>query len=538
MKLVFSGAAHEVTGSCHALTVNGKNIIVDCGMEQGRNTFVNQPIPFHERDIDYVFLTHAHIDHSGMLPLLAVKGFRGKIFCTGATMDLCSIMLKDAGHIQEVDAEWQNRKARRAGRPEVKPLYTIEDAEAIMKYFVPCAYDEKIDIDEGIQIRFTDIGHMLGSACIEVWLKEQEIQKKLVFSGDIGNLNQPILRDPSFVKEADFIIIESTYGNRYHTACSLDYAEELAQVLEETFARGGNVVIPSFAVGRTQELLYFLRQVKERQLVKNRKDFKVYVDSPLAIDATEIFSRNTVQYYDEETMALVHQGINPISFPGLEVSLTSDQSRAINFDNEPKVIISSSGMCEGGRIRHHLKHNLWRADSTILFVGYQANGTLGRLIVDGAEEVTFFGETFKVAAKIKVLEGVSGHADKAGLMRWLSGFDTVPEHVFVVHGEDEACTEFARFIKEQFDFDADAPYSGSVFDLTADRYTEVAQPVLFKREKRGEQEGKEPYFDLQRLGQRLLELIPAYKGRANRDVRAFSAELQKLYDKYENDLRP
>lgn len=537
MKLIFSGADHEVTGSCHCLTVNGKNILVDFGMEQGRNTFVNQPVPFAPKDIDYVFLTHAHIDHSGMLPLLWVKGFRGKIFATGATMDLCSIMLRDAGHIQEVDAEWANRKARRAGKPEVEPLYTMEDAEEVNKYFSACNYNEIIDIDEGIKIRFTDIGHMLGSACIEVWLKEGNIEKKLVFSGDIGNLNQPILRDPSFVKEADYIIIESTYGNRYHTACSFDYAAELAEIIQRTFDRGGNVVIPSFAVGRTQELLYFLRQVKEKDLVKNHKDFEVYVDSPLAIDATEIFTRNTVQYYDDETMALVQQGVNPLAFPDLQLSLTSDQSRAINFDSKPKVIISSSGMCEGGRIRHHLKHNLWRPDSCILFVGYQANGTLGRVIMDGVKEVNLFGETIKVMAEIKVLEGVSGHADKAGLMRWLTGFENIPEHVFVVHGEDTACTEFSVFVKEQFGFEADAPYSGSVFDLIEDRYTEIAQPVLVKREKKGEKEGGEPFAYLQKLGHRLLELIPAYKGRANRDIRAFSGDLADLCEKYEKDLR-
>ncbi|HMM05462.1 MAG TPA: MBL fold metallo-hydrolase [Clostridiales bacterium] len=537
MKLIFSGADHEVTGSCHCLTVNGKNILVDCGMEQGKNVFVNQPIPFTEKDIDYVFLTHAHIDHSGLLPLLWVKGFRGKIFATGATVDLCSIMLRDSGHIQETDAEWQNRKGRRAGKMEVKPLYTMEDAEEVQKYFVPCDYNEIIEIDGGVRIRFCDIGHMLGSACIEVWLKEKGVERKLVFSGDIGNQKQPIVRDPSIVEEADYIIIESTYGNRYHKACSFDYASELAEVIQSTFDRGGNVVIPSFAVGRTQEILYFLREAKEKQLIKGHDDFEVYVDSPLAIDATEIFTKNTLKYYDKETMALVQQGINPLSFPGLRLSLTSDQSRAINFDLKPKVIISSSGMCEGGRIRHHLKHNLWRGDSCILFVGYQAVGTLGRLIVDGIEEVNLFGETVKVNAEIKVLEGVSGHADKAGLQSWLSGFQNIPNHVFVVHGEDLSCTEFASFVREQFGFAASAPYSGSVFDLKEDRYIEEALPELVKREKKGGEGTGEPFTHLQRLGRRLLELISAYKGRANRDIRAFSRDLGELCDQYEKDLR-
>lgn len=537
MKLIFSGANHEVTGSCHCLTVNGKNILVDCGMEQGKNVFVNRPIPFAEKDIDYVFLTHAHIDHSGLLPLLKVNGFHGKIFATGATVDLCSIMLRDSGHIQETDAEWQNRKGRRAGKTEVKPLYTIEDAEEVQRYFVGCDYNEIIEIDRGIRIRFSDIGHMLGSACIEVWLNENGIEKKLVFSGDIGNLKQPIVRDPSFVEEANYIIIESTYGNRYHNVCSFDYAGELAEIMQSTFDRGGNLVIPSFAVGRTQELLYFLREVKEKQLVKGHDGFEVFVDSPLAIEATEIFAKNTLKYYDKETMALVEQGINPLSFSGLRLSLTSEQSRAINFDPKPKVIISSSGMCEGGRIRHHLKHNLWRSDSCILFVGYQATGTLGRLIVDGVEEVSFFGETIKVAAEIKVLEGVSGHADKAGLQRWLSGFKNAPDHVFVVHGEDLSCTEFASFVREQFGFTASAPYSGSVFDLKSDYYAEEALPELIKREKKGGEGISEPFTYLQRLGHRVLDLITAYKGRANRDIRAFGRDLDELCDKYEKDLR-
>jgi metallo-beta-lactamase family protein len=528
MKLIFSGADHEVTGSCHCLTVNGKNILIDCGMEQGKNVFVNEPIPFAEADIDYVFLTHAHIDHSGMLPLLWKKGFRGKIFSTGATMDLCSIMLRDSGHIQESDAEWQNRKARREGKPEVEPLYTMEDAEEVQKYFVPCVYNEILEIDRGIKIRFTDIGHMLGSACIEVCLTENDVDKRIVFSGDIGNLRQPIVRDPSFVEEADYIVIESTYGNRYHTECSFDYAGELAEIIQTTFDRGGNVVIPSFAVGRTQELLYFL---------KNHEDFEVYVESPMAIEATEVFAKNTIEYYDEETMALVHKGINPLSFSGLRLSLTTDQSRAINFDPKPKVIISSSGMCEGGRIRHHLKHNLWRADSCILFVGYQATNTLGRQIVDGAEEVNFFGETIKVAAEIKVLEGVSGHADKAGLQRWLNGFKNTPDHVFVVHGEDASCAEFAAFVKEQFNCDASAPYSGSIFNLKGNYYEKEALPVLAKRDRKGGEGKSQPFDYLQKLGKRLFDLIAAYRGRANRDIKAFSRDLDKLCDKYEKDLR-
>lgn len=535
MKLTFSGAAHEVTGSCHGLIVNGKNILIDCGMEQGKDVFVNQPLPFKEKDVDYVFLTHAHIDHSGMLPYLWTKGFRGRIFTTEATADLCAIMLKDAAHIQEVEAEWQNRKGKRAGKERVTPLFTIPDAEATCELFKPCRYNEIIEVGNGIKIRFTDIGHMLGSACIEVWLKERNIEKKIVFSGDVGNLNQPIVKDPSFVEEADYLVVESTYGSRYHQVSKFDYASELAKVIERTFARGGNVVIPSFAIGRTQEMLYFLREVKEKNLVPKYSDFEVYVDSPLAIEATEIFRENMKECYDEETMALVNKGINPISFPGLKLTLTAAESKLINADSKSKIIIASSGMCEGGRIRHHLKHNLWRDDSTILFVGYQSIGTLGRLIADGAEEVKIFGETIHVGAEVSIMAGVSGHADRAGLMRWLGGFQNVPHHVFVVHGEDSVCDEFAKFVREQFDFHADAPYSGSVYDLAKGVYETVAEPVRVVKKKSGKGVS-EPFAILERLAHRLLDLVAAYRGRANRDIRHFSHDLEELCDKYEKDL--
>ena len=534
MKLTFSGADHEVTGSCHCLTVNGKNILVDYGMEQGKDIFVNQPIPFKEKDVDYVFLTHAHIDHSGLLPALWKKGFRGRIFATKATADLCRIMLKDSGHIQEAEAEWQNRKGRRAGKPEVKPLYTVEDAEEVCKLFFPCHYNDVVDVAPGIRIRFTDIGHMLGSACIEVWLKEGVHEKKIVFSGDIGNLNQPIVKDPSFVEEADYIVIESTYGTRYHQVVEFDYATELAHVIQRTFDRGGNVVIPSFAIGRTQEILYFLREVKEKDLVPQYRDFEVYVDSPMAIEAIEVFRENMLECYDEETMAVVNQGINPISFPGLKTTLTAAESKQINTDITPKVIIASSGMCEGGRIRHHLKHNLWRSACTILFVGYQSMGTLGRAIADGVKEVNIFGETIRVEAEISILAGVSGHGDRAGLMRWLNGFHSVPKHVFVVHGEDESCTQFAAFVKEQFGFESDAPYSGSVYDLAAGRYERIAEPAPILREKKGAKAAEEVFAHLQMLGRRLLEMIASYKGRANRDIRAFSKDLEEICKKYED----
>lgn len=524
-----------MTGSCHCVVVGGKTFLVDCGMEQGKDIFVNQPLPVKASEIDYVFLTHAHIDHSGMLPKLYIDGFRGKIFSTEATAELCAIMLKDSAHIQEVEAEWKNRKRRRAGQPDVQPEYTTEDAEATVKLFSSCHYDDILEVAPGIKARFSDVGHMLGSACIEFWLTENGTEKKIVFSGDVGNLNQPIVRDPSLVEEADYIVVESTYGSRYHAISKFDYATELAKIIKETFDRGGNVVIPSFAVGRTQEMLYFLREVKEQNLVPEYSDFEVIIDSPMAIETTEIFYLNSLECYDEKTMELVQKGVNPISFPGLKVSRTAEESKLINMDLKSKVILASSGMCEGGRIRHHLKHNLWRADSTILFVGYQSVGTLGRLIADGIDEVNLFGEKIKVAAKVSILAGVSGHADRAGLMRWIDGFKTKPQQVFVVHGEDESCTDFARFVTEQFGYEADAPYSGSIYDLAEGKWELQAEPELSEKAKKGAVAASEAFAYLEKVGRRVLALIASFKGRSNGMIRALGRDLEKVCEKHEKD---
>ena len=467
MKLIFIGADHQVTGSCHYLEVGDKHILVDYGMQQGTQIFENAPLPVHESMIDYVFLTHAHVDHSGLLPLLYAKGFRGQIFATDATCDLCSIMLRDCAHIQMQEAEWKNRKAKRSDENAlIEPLYTLEDADGAIKRLVPCHYDTMIDVCDGVKIRFTDIGHLLGSSSIEVWLTEGDTSKKIVFSGDIGNKNQPLLRDPKPTAEADFVVMESTYGDRLHTAEKPDYVAEIAKVIQETFDRGGNVVIPSFAVGRTQELLYFLRKIKVNKLIKGHDNFPVYVDSPMAVEATEVFRENRSECFDEEALELVKEGINPLSFGGLKLTITSDESREINFIDTPKVIISASGMCEAGRIRHHLKHNLWRKECTILFVGYQANGTLGRAIIEGAKEVKLFGETISVNAQIKQVAGLSGHADKQGLIDWISAFEEKPKKVFIVHGEDSVTMQFAETLKIEYGQRAYAPYSGSVFDLS------------------------------------------------------------------------
>ncbi|MCM1111932.1 MAG: MBL fold metallo-hydrolase [Muribaculum sp.] len=531
MKLMFIGAAHEVTGSCHYLEAGGKHILVDYGMEQGVNVFENAPLPVDDAMIDYVFLTHAHVDHSGLLPLLYARGFRGQVFMTDASADLCSIMLRDCAHIQMMEAEWRNRKAKRSESvPAQDPLYTMEDAEGVIKRIVPCRYNREIQVCDEVKIRFTDIGHLLGSSSIEVWLTEDGRTKKIVFSGDIGNKNQPILRSPIPTAQADYVVMESTYGDRLHSAEKVDYVKELAAILQETFDRGGNVVIPSFAVGRTQEILYFLRQVKVGRMVKGHENFPVYVDSPMAVEATEIFHENRMDCFDGEALDLVREGINPISFAGLKLSITSEESKEINFNDTPKVIISASGMCEAGRIRHHLKHNLWREECTILFVGYQSVGTLGRSIVEGAKEVKLFGESIQVRAQIKKLVGMSGHADKNGLLEWINAFEEKPKKVFVVHGEDSVCMSFVECLKIEHGQRAYAPYSGTEFDLLGNRFLYEAEPVPVKKKARI---ASGVYARLLAAGQRLMALITKNDGMPNKDMAKFADQINSLCDKWE-----
>lgn len=531
MKLTFIGAAHEVTGSCHYLEIGGKNILVDCGMEQGIKAYENAELPIEEALVDYVLLTHAHVDHSGMLPGLYAKGFRGQILATEATADLCSIMLRDCAHIQMQEAEWKNRKAKRhSGIETHEALYTMEDADGVIKRIVPCKYNQMIELCEGVRVRFTDVGHLLGSASIEVWMSENGTERKIVFSGDIGNTNQPIIKDPAKTEEADYVVMESTYGDRIHSLERPDYVKELAQILQKTFDVGGNVVIPSFAVGRTQEMLYFLRQIKVEKRIQGHGDFPVYVDSPLAVEATEIFQKNVIDYFDKEAMALVNQGINPIRFPGLKLTITSDESKAINFDNTPKVIISASGMCEAGRIRHHLKHNLWRPECTVLFVGYQANGTLGRILADGADEVKLFGETIEVRADIRMLQGISGHADKEGLIDWVEGFRKKPEKIFVVHGESSVCDSFAACLGKEHGYRAYAPYSGTRFDLLTGEAEYEAAPVPIQKKVRTV---SDVFTRLLAAGQRLMAVIRKNEGCANKDLARFADQINSLCDKWD-----
>ncbi len=536
MRLSFIGAAHEVTGSCHLLEACGKNILIDCGMEQGPDLYENQELPVTAGEIDYILLTHAHIDHSGKIPLLCKQGFKGEIVTTFATSDLCNIMLRDSAHIQEFEAEWRNRKAKRSGQEIYEPLYTMADADAAIKLLAPCDYGQRITLCEGIDVQFNDMGHLLGSASIEVWVTEEDVSRKIVFSGDVGNTNQPIIKDPQKVAEADYVVIESTYGDRTHGDDIPDYVGEFTRILRETFARGGNVVIPSFAVGRTQEILYFIREIKERNLLPEYAGFEVYVDSPLAIEATNVFNKNVKSCFDEEAMALVERGINPLLFQGLKTTITSEESKMINFNEKPKVILSASGMCEAGRIRHHLKHNLWRSECTICFVGYQAVGTLGRKLIEGAECVKLFGETITVNAHIEVLKGISGHADMNGLLNWLRGFEKKPERVIVVHGEDTVTDHFAELVQETIGCPAFAPYSGGAVDLVTNTIiTEGVKMPKKAAEKPARARAVTAFNRVVAAAKRLLEVVYKNEGLANKDLAKFETQIQNLADKWDRE---
>ncbi|MEF2653335.1 MAG: MBL fold metallo-hydrolase [Blautia sp.] len=538
MKIIFLGATHEVTGSCYYLEGAGRKFLVDCGMEQGPNYYENEELPVAPGDLDFVLLTHAHMDHSGNLPALYAKGFQGPVYATDATCNLCDIMLRDSAHIQLFEAEWRNRKGRRQGKEEFVPAYTMEDAMGVLKNFVECQYDRVIHPAEGISVRFVDAGHLLGSSSIEVKITEEGQEKTIVFSGDIGNTNQPLIRDPQYLHKADYVVMESTYGDRSHGERP-DYVRLLSEVIQESFDRGGNLVIPSFAVGRTQEMLYFIRQIKEEKLVYGHDGFKVYVDSPLANEATSIFAEHTYDCYDEEAMELIHKGINPISFPGLKTSITSDDSKAINFDEDCKVIISASGMCDAGRIKHHLKHNLWNEKNTILFVGYQAIGTLGRSLLEGATDIKLFGEPVHVAAKILQMPGISGHADVNGLLDWAKAFEEKPKKVFVTHGEDSVTEIFAKRLTEELGYDTMAPFSGTAYDLLSNECLYEAKGVKIVRASTSPKAAKaaQVYQKLLSLGHRLISVIRKNEGSPNKDLEKFSRDVQSLCDKWDrNDI--
>ena len=530
MKLTFFGAAKAVTGSCHCVEVNGRKVLVDCGLQQGRDERDNRELDFVPGYIDDVVVTHAHIDHSGRLPLLVKQGFSGNIYCTRLTAQLLSIMLRDSAQIQENDAAYENQKGKRAGKPPVEPLYTLEDVEKTLRHIVTCEYGWELDISDGIKIRFVDAGHLLGSACVEMWLTEQGFTKKIVFSGDIGNRKQPIIRSPQPITEADYVVTESTYGDRLHNVKEKpNYADDLARVIDETLAKGGNLVIPSFAVGRTQELLYFIREIKEQGLVDSDPDFQVYVDSPLAGAATEIFSGDLTGYLDEEAVEHLRGGAL-FRFPGLNITESTEESRELNLDARPKVIISASGMCDAGRIRHHLKHNLWRPESTILFVGYQAEGSLGRRILDGADHVKLFGEEIAVRARIVRFHGLSSHADRDGLVRWINLYAPKPQQVFVVHGEARAAENYAQTLTEM-GFSAHAPNYEEVYDLLENRM--IAPGVVLEPKAAPVDPGSPAYRRLEDVGKKLMEVIAHNKGGSNKDLGKFADQLRALISKWD-----
>ena len=536
MKITFIGATHEVTGSCYYLEAAGRKFLVDCGMEQGEDYYENVPVPVAPGELDFVLLTHAHMDHSGNLPALYAKGFQGPVYATEATSHLCDIMLRDSAHIQMFEAEWRNRKGKRQGKPEYIPAYTMEDAMGVIRNFVGRPYNKAFSPAEGISVRFIDAGHLLGSASIELTVTENGKEEKIVFSGDIGNTNQPLIKDPEYLDMADYVVMESTYGDRSHGE-KPDYVGLLAKVIQETFDRGGNLVIPSFAVGRTQEMLYFIRQIKAEGRIHGHDGFEVYVDSPLANEATTIFSEHKYDCFDEEAMELINKGINPISFPGLKISVTSDDSRAINFDDEPKVIISASGMCDAGRIKHHLKHNLWNEKCTVMFVGYQAIGTLGRALLEGAKDVKLFGESIHVAARICNMPGISGHADVNGLMTWIKAFKEKPEKVFVTHGDDEVTEIFARRLQEELGLDSMAPFSGTVYDLANNTCIYEAQGIKITKASVSPKASRaaRAFQKLVAMGQRLMSVIRKNEGMPNKDLERFSRDIQSLCDKWDRD---
>ena len=475
MKVTFCGATKTVTGSNFLVEGAGKKFLVDCGLYQGgaKDEIKNEePFPYNINEIDFMLLTHAHIDHSGRIPKLYKEGYRNPIYATNATCDLCAIMLPDSGHIQETETEWKNRKRIRRGEEELVPIYDAETAAKSLELFKGEPYNQIIELDDDIHVRFNDAGHMLGSSTIEIWIRENGENKKIVFSGDLGNNDIPLLAEPTMIQDADFLVMESTYGNRLHIK-NENKAKTFINIVTDTIKNGGTVVIPSFAVGRTQEILYELNKIKDSEDDSPEFERKyrllmntpVYVDSPLAISATEVFKEN-MDLFDEETQKLIRRGDNPLEFPGLKFTQTVEESKALNESNESAIIISASGMCEVGRIKHHLKHNIWNPKNTILFVGYQAPGTLGRKIVDGAKTVKIFGEEVAVNARVEYIEGYSGHADQAGLLHFVDSFVKKPNHIFLVHGEEESQKALRDKINENFDLPVSIPDYCESFDLT------------------------------------------------------------------------
>lgn len=544
MNIRFMGAVKGVTGSCHLIEFGDKRLMLDCGLFQGRDEKMNsQELDFDPTTIDYLLLSHSHIDHSGRIPLLVKQGFQGTVYCSKATFDLCEIMLLDSAHIQEMEAEWENRKAKRAGKPTVEPLYTEDDANESLDYFYPILYGQIIRVDDNLTIRFNDAGHVLGSSIIEMWIKDGNELIKVVYSGDLGTNDKPILNDPSIIESADYVIMEATYGNRVHENAEVR-EETLINIILKTVLRGGTVVIPSFAVGRTQEIIYELNKYYDSHLddfgttTNLLESVPVYVDSPLAVKATQVFHRNA-GVFDEEAKDLLRRGDNPLSFSNLHFTQNVEESKKLNFSDEPKIIISSSGMCEAGRIKHHLKHNLWKRNSSIVFVGYQAEGTLGRRIRDGAKKVKLFGEEIFVNAEVYNVEGFSGHADKNGLMSWLKGFKEKPCRLFIVHGEGQAKEDFAKEVRSQLGIECIIPEYNEVYEIMGRDVVECAPTKKITPDSElSEERIQEIILELQKMKEMFEHTMGQVEGRISTDpisIKKYSM-INNILLKLKNDM--
>jgi metallo-beta-lactamase family protein len=465
VKVSCFGAAGSVTGSNFLIeTSRGKTLVVDCGLFQGNKEMERRNWDgwgYDPKQIRHLILTHAHIDHSGRIPKIVKDGFLGRIITSPPTAQLCEIMLLDSAHVQEMDAEWQTRKNRRRDKNEIVPLYTTKDAEASLRYLVPTEPDRIIELEPGIRVRLSTAGHVLGSSIVELWVEDEGKETKLVFSGDLGKHDQLIVDDPSEIIDADYVFIESTYGNRLHRTFE-ESKEELLAAIQHAVSHNEKAIIPAFALERTQEILYLLGEFSRAGLLS---DIPIYVDSPLAIKATEIFRKNK-KYYDEDATAIVNQGLDPFDMPNLKFTRTPGESMKINQSRGPAIVIAGNGMCTAGRIKHHLKHNLWRSGASIIIVGFQAQGTTGRRIVDGAKSVTVFGEEVAVKAKVFTIGGLSAHADQADLLAWVGHLaEKSRPRVFVVHGEQISSESLAQAIKKRFDLEVYVPRWREVLNL-------------------------------------------------------------------------